>query len=211
MEKLENCPICQGETTEAGIGDPVHYVCLECKREWVHEDEGWTTVPMQVDGDLSQLKEGANYSDIVKPKEDLGIFHPNVINLSSPEGRMLNAAMAILTTEYEPQIEFMVTYKKVVEVAKKITGDKPVISEFEKNLEHLINKHSMENKSDTPDFILAEFLRKILDNYGDTVRARDKWFGVDMWSKDKLRYVSKSESPDNYNQQDMGNSFVTEK
>ena len=33
---------------------------------------------------------------------------------------------------------------------------------FEKELENLINIHSMENDSDTPDFILAEYLRKCL-------------------------------------------------
>jgi hypothetical protein len=37
--------------------------------------------------------------------------------------------------------------------------------EFEKELASLINRHSLENGSDTPDFILARFLRQALDAF----------------------------------------------
>jgi hypothetical protein len=36
--------------------------------------------------------------------------------------------------------------------------------------------HCMENGSDTPDFILAAYLRNCLDNFDMTVRAREKWY-----------------------------------
>lgn len=58
---------------------------------------------------------------------------------------------------------------------------------FVKELEELINRHSLETGCDTPDFILAKYLEKCLYNYMETVNARDKWFGVDMWSADKLK------------------------
>jgi len=48
---------------------------------------------------------------------------------------------------------------------------------FEKELEMLINKHSKENESDTPDFILVQYLKGCLANYVKTVKARDKWYG----------------------------------
>lgn len=48
---------------------------------------------------------------------------------------------------------------------------------FEKELEELINRHSKENESDTPDFILAQYLKGCLATYAETVKARDKWFG----------------------------------
>lgn len=54
---------------------------------------------------------------------------------------------------------------------------------FTKDLEGLLNKYSQENDSDTPDFILAKYLRKCLDAYNETVTARDKWFDVNMWSE----------------------------
>jgi len=48
---------------------------------------------------------------------------------------------------------------------------------FRSELEKLINRESMENGSDTPDFILAEFLTDCLDLFDRTVRAREKWYG----------------------------------
>jgi hypothetical protein len=48
---------------------------------------------------------------------------------------------------------------------------------FVKELEQLINRHSMENGSDTPDFLLAEYLRGCLDVYDRTVRQREQWYG----------------------------------
>lgn len=55
---------------------------------------------------------------------------------------------------------------------------------FEKALEHLINYHSMENDSDTPDFILAEYLKGCLDNFGKTLKARDKFYGESPESRE---------------------------
>ena len=49
--------------------------------------------------------------------------------------------------------------------------------DFEKELEVLINKHSKENESDTPDFILAQYLKGCLANYAETIKSRDRWYG----------------------------------
>ena len=48
---------------------------------------------------------------------------------------------------------------------------------FEQELCALINRHSMENHSDTPDFILCEFLRKSLETFDIAVRLRERWYG----------------------------------
>lgn len=48
---------------------------------------------------------------------------------------------------------------------------------FREELSMLLNKHSMENSSDTPDFILAEYLAASLQVYDRAVRSRDKWYG----------------------------------
>lgn len=50
-------------------------------------------------------------------------------------------------------------------------------SQFEAELRGLINKYSQENESNTPDFILAEYLSDCLDIYNLAVRAREKWYG----------------------------------
>ena len=56
-------------------------------------------------------------------------------------------------------------------------------SEFRKALEELINYHSRENGSDTPDFILAEYLFGCLENFDKTLQAREKWYGRNVKMK----------------------------
>jgi hypothetical protein len=51
------------------------------------------------------------------------------------------------------------------------------MNEFEKELENLINKHSVENKSNTPDFMLAEYLRGCLDLFANIIQQREQWYG----------------------------------
>ena len=53
----------------------------------------------------------------------------------------------------------------------------PTPPTFRKKLETLINCESKENGSDTPDFILAEYLVGCLENFDKTVQAREKWYG----------------------------------
>lgn len=48
---------------------------------------------------------------------------------------------------------------------------------FEDELSSLLNRHSMENASDTADFILAEYMTNCLIHFGLAVQAREKWFG----------------------------------
>jgi hypothetical protein len=49
--------------------------------------------------------------------------------------------------------------------------------EFVKDIESTVNKYSKENDSNTPDFILAEFLRDCLHAWNASVTAREKWYG----------------------------------
>jgi len=51
--------------------------------------------------------------------------------------------------------------------------------EFKKDLEGLINKHSLENFSDTPDFILAEYLVECLKSYAHTHNRCNGWHTAD--------------------------------
>lgn len=47
--------------------------------------------------------------------------------------------------------------------------------QLEKELKDLINKYSVENESDTPDFILAQYILNSLMIYRIAVNARDRW------------------------------------
>lgn len=48
---------------------------------------------------------------------------------------------------------------------------------FRKRLEHIINSESRENGSNTPDFLLADYLTDCLAVFDKTVTAREKWYG----------------------------------
>jgi hypothetical protein len=48
---------------------------------------------------------------------------------------------------------------------------------FEQELTVLINRHSVENGSDTPDFILAAYIEGCLELFARAAKARDGWYG----------------------------------
>ena len=48
---------------------------------------------------------------------------------------------------------------------------------FREDLQSLINKYSMENGSNTPDFLLSEYLTSQLNLWDQYVTRREKWFG----------------------------------
>jgi hypothetical protein len=43
-----------------------------------------------------------------------------------------------------------------------------------------INRACVENDSNTPDFILAEYVKDCLDIFAKTSRAREKWYGKSL-------------------------------
>lgn len=51
--------------------------------------------------------------------------------------------------------------------------------EFLKELQELINRHSIENESNTPDFILAAYLNDCLSSFTVAVQQRENWYGRD--------------------------------
>lgn len=54
---------------------------------------------------------------------------------------------------------------------------RPVLTAFEQDLRQLINKHSVENTSNTPDLILAEYLNACLSAFSVATRQRERWYG----------------------------------
>ena len=50
---------------------------------------------------------------------------------------------------------------------------------FQKELEQLINRHSMENDSNTADWILAQYLDSCLTVFNTAVQHRESFYGRD--------------------------------
>lgn len=53
----------------------------------------------------------------------------------------------------------------------------PVKPGLEDEIRAAINRHSAENASDTPDYILAEYLTGCLNAFDQAVRLREKHYG----------------------------------
>ena len=82
-----------------------------------------------------------------------------------------------------------------------VLGDRPTamqMSNFRKQLEEIINCNCMENGSDTPDFILAEYMHDCLLAWDRATKRREEWYGRKTQAvsspNDKLRH---GREPDN--------------
>jgi len=60
------------------------------------------------------------------------------------------------------------------------------MGKFRQELEELINKNSLENKSNTPDFVLAEFLNGCLKAFDTAVNEREKWYGRNKDAEERI-------------------------
>lgn len=56
-------------------------------------------------------------------------------------------------------------------------SDRPTLNSA---LAELINEHSRESASNTPDYLLANFLEACLKAYEETTQQRDRWYGVHL-------------------------------
>lgn len=50
---------------------------------------------------------------------------------------------------------------------------------LEGEISHVLNKHSAENGSNTPDFLLAEYLMACLLAFNQAIDRRAQWYGKD--------------------------------
>lgn len=48
---------------------------------------------------------------------------------------------------------------------------------LEKEIRSILNRYCAENESNTPDFILAEYITGCLEVFNNCVNAREKWYG----------------------------------
>lgn len=75
-----------------------------------------------------------------------------------------------------------------------VSNEENDMSDFLKELEDLINRHCMENESNTPDYLLAEYLCGCMKVFATTTAARDKWWGnknsiVDRCESSELTHI----------------------
>jgi hypothetical protein len=99
-----------------------------------------------------------------------------------------------MNTQYRPWVSLGISEveywkKQYIEARMQLTGFEEQIEcedtqpelELERIFADTVNRHSLENESNTPDFIMGEFLASIVCAYNVAVRARDKWYGVELY------------------------------
>jgi hypothetical protein len=59
-------------------------------------------------------------------------------------------------------------------------------TKFQRELEQLINKYSVESESNTPDFILSEYLSNCLSTFNIAIMRREEWYGRNKPSKKEI-------------------------
>lgn len=108
------------------------------------------------------------------------------INTATLEGRLLIVAFSKLTTTVYSETEPDVVLQILIDGAEKAFPNAlPSLQSvskttFEQDIEGSINKHSKENDSNTPDFILAKYLSKCLEAFNECSRSREKWYGKEL-------------------------------
>lgn len=71
-------------------------------------------------------------------------------------------------------------------------ADRGPYNKFEVGVEELINSNSLENESDTPDYISAEFLRKMFELFNSAIRQRTEWLGIKPDTKEVFIWNDKT-------------------
>ena len=51
------------------------------------------------------------------------------------------------------------------------------MNDFEKELQALLNRYSKENESNTPDYVLAHYIKYSLKAYNQAVNLREEYYG----------------------------------
>ena len=58
------------------------------------------------------------------------------------------------------------------------------MTDFEKKLRNLLNSECKENASNTPDFLLAQYLCSCLTAFDTAIQQRETWYGRDASPKE---------------------------
>jgi hypothetical protein len=63
---------------------------------------------------------------------------------------------------------------------------------FEKELASLINKFGLDNLSNTPDYILADYLMDCFEIFHNTMNERDEWYNESKMGENYRHIRTKS-------------------
>ena len=119
---------------------------------------------------------------------------------------LVNAWRQEASTRTTPEAQVAAHCANELEDLLVSTGNKPPAPEvpdqtpvsdgsFREQLRAAINRCCMENGSDTPDFILADYLRSCLSAFDIAVTARSEWYGRKDFPVQRVTRQYKEETP----------------
>jgi hypothetical protein len=128
-------------------------------------------------------------SSVEEPTRSRILKMPGIPLWGMPAGSLVNDSGPKVDTTVLPPDQFSSTAKQTVEIIG--FGDpvaqpgpyidkvyeKDYISTFGIELMQLLNKYSKENTSNTPDWILSEYMQDALEAYNKAVAKRERWYG----------------------------------
>jgi len=91
-----------------------------------------------------------------------------------------NAQVDSMLDHIDPEKRLDDLNGKLTQVSNWLAGSAPERHEMRAEFEKTINRHCAENGSDTPDFILAEYLTGCLATYDRALKAREQWYGREI-------------------------------
>lgn len=106
----------------------------------------------------------------------------SMIDTNRAEGRLLMAALAKITTESQTDKTPDAVIGECNELVDEmypipLPEDKVYVKpDFRHALSSIINSYSKENGSNTPDFILAEYLEGCLNTFNAATNQRTNWY-----------------------------------
>lgn len=119
--------------------------------------------------DIADVQIGANHTAMARLREEISTAESQVDSMLdhvAPEERLddLNG--------------------KLSQISNWLAGSASEHSGMRDELAEIINRHSAENGSDTPDFILAEFLTGCLATYDRALLAREHWYSRKLYREE---------------------------
>lgn len=140
--------------------------------------------PVEVD---AILYDGQNVVDCVKfagqeNVHQFGVGQPMVLrtlegNITASIGDWIVRGVAGEVYPVKPDT-FMKTYEPAALLDHEM--------DFGLELRDLLNRYNRESESDTPDFILRDFLLNALKSFDAAVGERERWYGREAWPQEPI-------------------------
>lgn len=110
-------------------------------------------------------------------RELVDVYKEFLVDLHKPEPEP--AKMPLPSRNADPRIDSPVDCEaaKMSNAARDLIKNGEISKRFLGDLTQLLNTHCLENSSNTPDFILAEYLCECLRQFNATMRKRERWYG----------------------------------